>query len=136
MFVVVVILVAAFYQLHRADKLAKAGSTSSSVRRPYGTWLAVTGEMFQFRPDGTGRSYDPATPKLGIHFFEWSCDGSNLTLFYPPRGQIQRFIAYQTGVESTIFQLDKLTSDEMILSDGPAVNRFTSTSDAVLDADP
>ena len=136
---VVTTIAAAFVFLHRADKVTQASLAAlpaSNMSGLYGTWLADTGDMFQFRPDGTGRYYDPRAPQLGVNYFEWTCDGSIFTYYYAPRGRIKRFIAHQTGMQTDTYQLVKLTPNELMLSDGTITTRFTSATDTSLDADP
>ncbi len=138
-FAVVAILIVVFFLLHRADQSSRSSlnaSTASLGPSPAGTWQADTGDMFQFRTDGTGRSYDPNEPTRGVHYFEWTCDAMTLTIYYAPRGRIKNFIAYQTGIETASFGIDQLTPDTLVLSDGTTKTRFTSATDAILDADP
>ena len=135
---VVTVIAAAFFFLHRADKEAQASLAALPVSNStglIGTWLADTGYMFQFRPDGTGRYYDPHAPQLGVHYFEWTCDGTVFNYQYAPRGRIKRFIAYQTGVTTDTYQVVKLTPEELVLSDG-VPTRFVPAEDKLLDANP
>ncbi len=137
----IVLLVVAFYLLHRADRSMRTSFVALNAPAsgvPVGTWRAETGPVFQLRPDGTGRSYDPLSPQFGVNYFEWACDGSTFTICFAPRGRIMSLIAHWAGVETDQFAVDELTDDLLVLSDSTAQTQFTFTftTDAVLDASP
>ena len=137
--VAVALVLLLFYALHRADRSSRVRSSSTSpLIKPahVGTWLCETGYVFQFRSDGTGRSHDPGVRPPKIKYFEWTLNGSSLTLHYVPRGLVENFIARHTTHQTDDFRLRTVNSDEFTLELKDATRRFSRTNDVVLDADP
>lgn len=137
--VAVALVLLLFYAPHRADRSSRVRSsrTSPLIKSAHvGTWLCETGYVFQFRSDGTGRSHNPGVRPPKINYFEWTLNGSSLTLHYVPRGLVENFIARHTAHESADFRLRTVNSDEFTLELGDATRRFSRTNDVVLDADP
>ena len=136
----ILVLVIIFYLLHRADRSVRTqsvGLNTAASATPVGTWKAGAGPIFQLRPDGTGRSYDPLLPQVGVDYFEWSCDGTALTIRFPPRRGIVRLLTFWSDVATDTFAVDELTPDSMVLSDATSARfAFTPTTDPVLDASP
>ena len=132
----VAVILCAGFLLHRADRAAKHRAIAATAAiTPVGTWAVDNGNFIQFRADGTGRSRDPTLPGK-VMYFEWSYDGSTLTLSYAPRGNVRSFIAHQLGVQTDAFAVQQLSPRQMTVTDGAATVLFTPTDDDVLDADP
>ena len=126
------------YLAHRVDQAHRRSASNVSTNATaqlFGTWKTTDGSVFDFRPDGTGRSYYPARGKSDIHYFEWTADPTTFTIVYAPRGTIKGLIAKSLGAETATFAIGQQTTNSFTLTDAPsaASTRFERTEDAIIE---
>lgn len=133
-----IVLCAILYLAHRADRASRIHASTVTGQAVVGTWKADTGDLFQFRSDGTARSRDADSPASDVNYFEWTADNTTVTVMYAPQGRVKGFIARTLGVDTAAFLLTRVSPDSFTLVDAASQIRtqFDRTEDEVLDSAP
>lgn len=131
------VMVALFYAAHQADRLHHQSNTLSNnaISQLSGTYKNSMGDVWHFRMDGTGRSYDPARSKSDVRNFEWMSDGSTLTIVNVPKGKLVRFIAHiKDDLPTSFFLISSQSPDPFTITDPPSGEStvFERTNDPFL----
>ena len=124
---IAITLVATFAILIRADRKARQSAralpaTTSVIGA--GNWIADTGDVIQLRHDGTGRSRHLAGGAAHECEFDWSCDGTMLTVKNFPN-VLGSFMAHETGLATATFPVETVTDEEFVFRHNGVVVTLT-----------
>jgi len=104
-----------------------------------GTWIGESGNVLNFRSDGSGRVRADDS-KSNFDAFEWNASRNELRIFTGPRkSEIRTMIGrYLFGTAAFRFEIVELSSENIQLRDKSTglMNVLNKTSEHLLDAAP
>ena len=142
----IVVLFWLAYRVDRKNTIAGTISANSILQplsgTPYlnGTWQDVSGNLYNFRSDGTGRQKTTAGRRTRIKYFKWRYDPQSQKLTIIETSNNMLALARDTviGENSSNFMIANTIKDEFDLVDldaGPTL-RFARTRDSEVEDAP